>query len=94
MESQVMSEATSIARGTLESSMNYMNLGFTLVAAMAWADLARMLAKRVVKSGGNGMNRVYMYPLLVTLLAVVVFQMSRRVNPNVKRPVVVPVVQA
>lgn len=93
MEGQVMNEATNLARGTLDSSMNYMNLGFTLVSAMAWADLARMMAKRVVRSGGNARS-VYMYPVLVTLLAVVVFQLSRRVNPNTKRPVVVPVVQA
>lgn len=92
MEGQVMSEASSLMRGTFDSSMNYMNLGFTLVAALAWADLAKRMSKSVISQGGNRI--AVMYPIAVTLLAVLVLNISKRVNPNTKRPVVVPVVSA
>lgn len=94
MESQIMNEAQSIARGTLDTSVTYMNLGFTLAAAMAWSHVAQMFVKQHVKMNTTSPLKAMMYPLLVTLLAVVVFQMSRRVSPGTKRAVVVPVVGA
>ena len=88
-----MNEATSIVRGTFDSSLNYMNLGFTLVSAMAWADLAKRMTKNIA-SQSNNRSRIYVYPVLVTLMAVVVLNLSKHINPNTKRPVVVPIVSA
>lgn len=94
MDSQVMTEARSLAKGTMDSSMNYMNLGFTLAAALAWHESAKMLVKEVVKNGTGGKARVIVYPMVVTLLAIVVFRMSKMVNPDTKKQVIVPVVAA
>ena len=96
MEGQLMNEANNLARGTLDSSFNYMNIGFTLASAIAWTQFAQLFIKNKLKvsGGGNGYGQMVMYPVLVTLVAVLVFQVSRRVNPNTKRPVVVPVVSA
>jgi hypothetical protein len=94
MDSQVVSEAKSLAKGTFDSSMNYMNLGFTLAAALAWHESAKMLVKEVVRNGTGGKARVVIYPMVVTLLAIVVFRMSKVVNPGAKKPLVVPVVSA
>jgi len=89
-----MTEARSLAKGTMDSSMNYMNLGFTLAAALAWHESAKMLVKEVVKNGTGGKARVIVYPMVVTLLAIVVFRMSKMVNPDTKKQVIVPVVAA
>lgn len=93
MDSQLVNETKSIVKGTVDTSFNYMNLGFTLAAALAWHESAKILVKRVV-SKGNGNMSLLMYPAAVTLLAILVFNMSKMVNPGAKRPVVVPVVGA
>ena len=86
-------EGKSIAKGTFDSSMNYMNLGFTLTAALAWHEFAKSLMKAYV-SKGNSRQSMIMYPLLVTLITILVFHVSKMVNPSTKRPMVVPVVSA
>ena len=94
MEGQAMNEATSIVRGTFDSSLNYMNLGFTLASALAWHESAKMLVKQFVNKGNGKTSAMLAYPVAVTLMAIIVFRMSRLVNPNAKKPVVVPVVSA
>ena len=94
MDSQLMNEAKGLVSGTVDSSMNYMNLGFTLAAALAWHESAKLLVKQFVSKGNGKSSVVLMYPVAVTLMAILVFRMSRIVNPNAKKPVVVPVVTA
>ena len=93
MDSQLMNETKSVVKGTVDSSINYMNLGFTLAAALAWHESAKMMVKQVVNKTNNKTS-IVLYPVLVTLLAVAVFQLSKVVNPSGKRPVIVPVVAA
>ena len=92
MEDQLINEAKYLARGTLDTSVTYMNLGFTLAAAMAWSHVAQIFVKQHVKMNTSSPVKAMMYPIAVTLLAVIVFQMTRRVSPTAKRTVVVPVV--
>lgn len=94
MDSQLINEVKGLASGTMDSSMNYMNLGFTLASALAWHESAKMLVKQFVNKGNGKTSAVVVYPVMVTLLAILVFRMSRIVNPNAKKPVVVPVVSA
>ena len=94
MDSQLMNEVKGIASGTVDSSMNYMNLGFTLASALAWHESAKMFVKQFVNKGNGKTSAMVMYPVAVTLMAILVFRMSRIVNPNVKKAVVVPVVSA
>lgn len=94
MDSQLINEAKGLMTGTVDSSMNYMNLGFTLASALAWHESAKMIVKQFVSKGNGKTSAVFVYPVAVTLMAILVFRMSRLVNPNVKRPVVVPVVGA
>ena len=90
-----MESAQDLARSTMDSSFNYMNLGFTLASALAWTGFAQQMVKQYVKVNGNaGGGRMVLYPLMVTLVAVVVFKLSKQVNANTKRPVVVPVISA
>ena len=93
MDSTLMNEAKGLVSGTVDSSMNYMNLGFTLCAALAWNETAKVLVKQFV-SKGNNRKTIVVYPLIVTLMAILVFRASKFINPNAKRPVVVPVVGA
>jgi hypothetical protein len=87
-----VNELKSMAKVTVDSSLNYMNLGFTLAAALAWHESAKMLLKQAGVNSNKG--RVVFYPIVVTLVAVLVFRMSKFVSPEAKRPVVVPVVSA
>ena len=94
MSSQILNESKNVLTSTVDSSMNYMNLGFTLAAALAWTDAAKMLVKQMVSKSNSQSSVLVGYPLAVTLLAVLVFKMSKVVNPDGSRPVVVPVVTA
>ena len=94
MDSQLLNEAKGLMTGTVDSSMNYMNLGFTLAAALAWHESAKMLVKQFVSKGNGKTSAVIVYPVVVTLIAILVFRMSKMVNPNAKKPVVVPVLSA
>lgn len=94
MDSQLINEVKGLASGTVDSSMNYMNLGFTLASALAWHESAKMLVKQFLNKGNGKQSVMLMYPVAVTLMAILVFRMSRFVNPNAKKPVVVPVVSA
>ena len=95
MEGQLVSGAQDLAKTTFDSSFNYMNLGFTLASALAWTGFAQQMVKQYVKVNGNGSGmRMALYPVMVTLMAVVVFKVSKQLNANTKRPVVVPVVSA
>ena len=94
MDNQLMSEAQSIAKGTFDSTMNYMNIGFAISAAMAWNRFAEIIIKQKLKiSGGNSDAKFVIYPLLVTLIAVIVFKLSSNINPRTKKPMIVPIVQ-
>ena len=94
MDEQLMTEAKYLARGTLDSSVAYMNLGFTLAAAMSWSHVAQMFIKQYVKMNTSSPGKAMMYPIVVTLLAVFVFQITKQVRPNSKRPTVVPIIGA
>jgi len=92
MDSQLINEAKGLMAGTVDSSMNYMNLGFTLASALAWHESAKMLVKQFVNKGNGKTSAMLFYPVTVTVLAILAFRMSRMVNPNVKKPVVVPII--
>ena len=94
MESQLMNEVKGLATGTMDSTVNYMNLGFTLASALAWHESAKMIIKQFVTKSNGKSSAMVVYPLAVTLLAVLVFRMTKVVSPNTKKPIVVPVVSA
>ena len=94
MDSQLMNEAKGLVSGTVDTSMTYMNLGFTLASALAWHESAKILVKQFINKGNNRTSSLIVYPVAVTLMAILVFRMSRLVNPSAKRPIVVPVVSA
>ena len=94
MDSKLLNELKDVASGTMDSSMNYMNLGFTLASALAWHESAKVLVKQFVNKGNGKTSALVVYPVMVTLIAILVFRMSKIVNPNAKKPIVVPVVAA
>ena len=94
MDSPLINEVKGLASGTMDSSMNYMNLGFTLAAALAWNESAKILVKQFVSKSNGKYSAVLGYPLTVTVIAILVFRMSRMVNPAAKKQIIVPVVGA
>jgi hypothetical protein len=84
--------ANDLAKDTYNQSVSSINMGFALAAAMAWNETIKKLIKTHV-SQRLGSQYQFMYAVLVTLLAAVVFSLTKRyVKPSLKRTDITPVV--
>ena len=84
--------ANDLAKDTYNQSVSSINMGFALAAAMAWNDTIKKIIKTHV-SQKLGSSYQFMYAVLVTLLAAVVFSLTKRyVKPSIKRKDITPVV--
>ena len=84
--------ANDLAKDTYNQSVNSINMGFALAAAMAWNETIKKLIKAHV-SHRVGSQYQFMYATLVTLLAAIVFSLTKRyMKPSLKRTDITPVV--
>jgi hypothetical protein len=84
--------ANDLAKDTYNQSVNSINMGFALAAAMAWNETIKKLIKTHVSQKVGGQYQ-FMYAVLVTLLAAVVFSFTKRyMKPSLKRTDITPVV--
>ena len=74
------------------SSVQGINVGFALAAALAWTEAVKVVIQKYVKSTQAAKFHV-MYALIVTLLSGVVFMVTKRfLKPSMKKTTVTPVV--
>ena len=84
--------ANDLAKDTYNQSVSSINMGFALAAAMAWNETIKKLIKTHVSPRVGGQYQ-FMYAVLVTLLAAIVFSLTKRyVKPSLKRTDITPVV--
>lgn len=84
--------ANDLVNDTYNQSVSSINMGFALAAAMAWNETIKKLIKAHV-SHRDGSQYQFMYAVLVTLLAAIVFSLTKRyVKPSLKRADITPVV--
>ena len=81
----------SLAANTYDSSINSINMGFTLAAALAWNESIKAFIREKVPKIGSQYH--IMYALAVTLLSAVVFTLTRRLlKPYMTRKDVTPMI--
>lgn len=80
------------ARNTTNAAFTYILLGFSLAAALGWTELVKYLIKHYVKVPGTAGAYMFLYAVVVTILAVVVYDFIKRLSPDVQQLPVVGVV--
>ena len=58
--------------------LSYVMLGFALTAALAWMALVRFLIKTYVKVPGSAGMYLFIYAIVVTILAAIVYNIISR----------------
>lgn len=92
---KVSKEVTSLSKqlvnDTYDSSINSINMGFTLAAALAWNESIKAFIREKVPKMGSQYH--IMYALAVTLLSAIVFTLTRRLlKPSLTRKDVTPLI--
>lgn len=84
--------AQELANDTYKQSINAINMGFTLAAAMAWNETIKKLIRANV-SEKLGSSYQFLYAAIVTLLAAFVFTLTKRyAQPSITRSQITPVI--
>ena len=60
-------------------SLNAVVAGFSFASAVAWMDVVRWIISQVINVNKNGGNYYFLTALLTTILAVVVFVITKAV---------------
>jgi hypothetical protein len=76
-------------------SVQSINMGFMLAAALAWNEAVKKMIERFVGKTGNESKMLFMYAFIVSILAAVVFSLSRKFLDNkLKKQQIQPVLFA
>lgn len=65
-------------------SLNAVVAGFSFASAVAWMDVVRWIISQVINVNKNGGNYYFLTALLTTILAVVVFVITKAVAFNIE----------
>ena len=79
-----MSALVDIATMVESQSLNAIIAGFSFASAIAWMDVVRWMISQVISSNKNGGNFYLLTALMTTILAVIVFILTKAVARNVK----------
>jgi hypothetical protein len=84
MASTLISLATMVE----SQSLNSIVAGFSFASAVAWMDVVRWIISQVININKNGGNYYFLTALATTLLAVLVFVITKAiaVNVEIKQP--------
>jgi hypothetical protein len=84
--------ARSMVDETYNSTVQSINTGFALAAALAWNDSVKVIIQKFIKSNNSIAQMHIVYALTVTLLSAIVFVITKRfVKPSFTKTQVAPV---
>ncbi len=82
MNSEIQGNAVGYVRQTAASTatmgLTYVMLGFALTAALAWMTLVRFVIKTYVNVPGTAGMYLFLYAVVVTVLAAIVYNIFSR----------------
>lgn len=78
------STLVSLATMVESQSLNSIVAGFSFASAVAWMDVVRWLISQVISINKNGGNYYFLTALATTLLAVLVFVITKAIAVNVE----------
>lgn len=77
---------------TYNSTVQSINTGFALAAALAWNDSVKVIIQKFIKNNTSMAQMHIVYALVVTLLSAIVFVLTKRfVKPSLQKTQVAPV---
>jgi len=77
---------------TYNSSVQSINTGFALAAALAWNDSVKVVIKKFIRNNTSVAQMHLVYALAVTLLSAVVFVLTKKfLKPSLTKANVAPV---
>jgi hypothetical protein len=77
---------------TYNSTVQSINTGFALAAALAWNDSVKVIIQKFIKNNTSIAQMHIVYALVVTLLSAIVFVLTKRfVKPSLQKTQVAPV---
>lgn len=86
----VQAEVFSLGRAVESQALDAIVAGFSFASAVAWMDVVRMIISQVIRVPKNAANYSVLVALLTTILAVVVFMITKRLagmqGVDVKKP--------
>lgn len=84
--------ARSMVDETYNSSVQSINTGFALAAALAWNDSVKVVIQKFIKSNANVAQMHLVYAMVVTIISAIVFVLTKRfMRPSMTRTQVNPV---
>lgn len=87
-----VSLARSMVDETYNSSVQSINTGFALAAALAWNDSVKVVIQKFIKSNASVAQMHLVYALVVTLLSAIVFVLTKKfLKPSLTKAQVAPV---
>lgn len=85
---------TTVLTETYNSSLQSVNMGFALAAALSWNEAVKEIIKKYVKRE-SGVSYYVWYAVLLTLLSAFVFAITKQFfKPTLKRTQITPVIGA
>ena len=85
---------TTVLTETYNSSLQSVNMGFALAAALSWNEAVKMVISKYVKRE-SGVSYYVWYAVLLTLLSAFVFALTKQFfKPSLKRTQITPVIGA
>lgn len=89
---EVVAVAKTMMDETYTSSVQSINTGFALAAALAWNDSVKVIIQKFIKSNASVAQMHLVYALVVTLLSAMVFVLTKKfLKPSFKKSSVAPV---
>lgn len=84
--------ANDLSKETYTQSVSSINMGFTLAAALAWNESIKKIINANL-SAKLGSQYQILYAVIVTLLAALVFVITKRfLKPSIKREDIKPII--
>lgn len=79
-----MSMLTGVANQLEAQSLNSIVAGFSFASAIAWMDVVRWIISQIVQVNKSGGQYYILSALFTTLLAILVFMLTKAVAKNVE----------
>ena len=83
---EVQEQIGSLFNEVAKTSVNSINMGFFLAAAMAWNEVVKRVIKETYGKKGNSMIAFLGYAAILTLVATLAFVLTKRyINQNAEK---------
>ena len=85
-EGGIQDQLASLFNEVTKSSVNSVNMGFFLAAALAWNEVVKRVIREIYGPKQNNLTGFLVYAAILTLVATLVFTLTKKyINANAER---------